>query len=381
VHKSSQSMIIFVLVYCMASVVFDAKATACSAFAPNETSFVAANYDWKGDQGVAYFNQRSVSKTAWINPKESSVVPPLEWISKHASFTISQWGRDFPTQGLNQAGLSGFAHNAPANYIRTPGKVSLTELQWLAYQLDRYASVQEVMENLYEIEISHFSGQLQFLFCDSSKECAVVKWTSVGPIAIAMPHYSVRALTNSEIELSLDFYTQLSSQGALSEIKDLPIGYEAINRFARAAWFSEANFRTLPVTSNIAFDQLDDLSPPLSPSGLKSVWQSITDYVNGSIQLRWKSSLTTKSSVILDFATIATSNISFECNKTPFHSSFVFGTGVTSPRWSQDKRSQIAKVLKSASPPLSEYQRRGAQESILNSSKGYSCAKVTVHGL
>lgn len=380
-RKPLQSMIIFTLSFVSSFVVFNARASACSAFAPNETSFVAANYDWKGDQGIAYFNQRSVSKTAWSNPKESSVVPPLEWISKHASFTVSQWGRDFPTQGLNQAGLSGFAHNGPASYTRTPGKVSLTELQWLAYQLDRYASVQEVMENLNEIEISHFSGQLQFLFCDSSKECAVVKWTSLGPRAIAMPHYSVRALTNSEIEGSLDFYTQLSSQGALAEIDDLPNGYEPINRFARAAWFSETSFRTLPLTPNVAFDQLDDLSPPLNPSGLKSIWQSITDYVNGSIQLRWKASLTTKGSVTLDFATVATSNISFECNGTPFHSSFVFGTGVTSPRWSQDKRSQIAKVLKNASPALSEYQRRGAQESILNSSKGYSCAKVTVHEL
>src|SRR5689334_21028972 len=57
-----------------------------------------ANYDWDVRNGRVMVNKRLVSR-------ESLTQRPAHWTSRYASITFNQYGRDFPTGGMNEAGL------------------------------------------------------------------------------------------------------------------------------------------------------------------------------------------------------------------------------------------------------------------------------------
>jgi choloylglycine hydrolase len=57
-----------------------------------------ANYDWDVRTGRIMVNKRSVSR-------ESLTQRPAHWVSRYASITFNQYGRDLPTGGMNEAGL------------------------------------------------------------------------------------------------------------------------------------------------------------------------------------------------------------------------------------------------------------------------------------
>ena len=75
-------------------------AHACTTFCMDVSGRVVfgANYDWDTGVGLAMVNKRSVAKMALTGR-------PARWTSRFASITFNQYGRDFPTGGMNEAGL------------------------------------------------------------------------------------------------------------------------------------------------------------------------------------------------------------------------------------------------------------------------------------
>src|SRR5215217_5618725 len=55
------------------------------------------NYDFEIGQGFVMTNRRGVLKT--------SAAGTLHWMSRYGSATFNQWGREFPMDGMNEAGL------------------------------------------------------------------------------------------------------------------------------------------------------------------------------------------------------------------------------------------------------------------------------------
>src|SRR5437763_15834564 len=76
-------------------------ASGCTTFCmASDGRFVfGANYDWDTGVGLIMVNKRNVAK-------DSGTGRPAQWVSRFASITFNQYGRDYPTGGMNEAGLA-----------------------------------------------------------------------------------------------------------------------------------------------------------------------------------------------------------------------------------------------------------------------------------
>jgi len=59
------------------------------------------NYDWVSGNGMVCTNQRELVKTSFQNPDGNTIT----WTSKYGSITFNQFGKEFPTGGMNEMGL------------------------------------------------------------------------------------------------------------------------------------------------------------------------------------------------------------------------------------------------------------------------------------
>src|SRR5690349_900031 len=87
-----------VLLLLLACVAIDAH--PCTTFCMNVEGRVVfgQNYDWETRNGRIMINKRSVAR-------QSLTQRPAFWVSQYASITFNQYGRDFPSGGMNEAGL------------------------------------------------------------------------------------------------------------------------------------------------------------------------------------------------------------------------------------------------------------------------------------
>ena len=79
-------------------------ASACTTFMLERGGerVVGKSYDWHMGQGLVMVNKRGVAKQSLpAKPGDQ----PAQWLSRHASVTFNQYGREFPAGGMNDAGL------------------------------------------------------------------------------------------------------------------------------------------------------------------------------------------------------------------------------------------------------------------------------------
>jgi hypothetical protein len=261
------------LVIAMSSLTGDIQAFACSAYAPVNTAIMAANYDWTVSGGLIFANDRGWEKEAFLADDSNGQVP-AKWRTRYASLTLSQWGREFPMQGLNEFGLSGVVLNAPANYPSSPSdsRQFITEMQWLQYQLDNYRSVVEVEANIHRFSIQKINAALHLFFCDATKDCGLVEFQHGQAV---MHRIDVRAITNSSYEASQNAWNRYNQNGPL------PLGYDSLNRVVRATWYA----RHSPVSEIDLFHNLKDLGT----SGWTN-WHSVFDLSTKTVMIKpWQS--------------------------------------------------------------------------------------------
>jgi choloylglycine hydrolase len=151
-------------------------ALPCTTFLLTEEGkpFVGKSYDYKIGHGQAIHNKRGVAKRAL--PLEPGV-QLAEWVSKYASLTFNQYGREMPNGGINEAGL--VVEIMWLTSTRTPAadkRPALNELQWIQYQLDRFATVAEVAANAPGLRVARVYGKVHYLVCDRTGACAAVEY-------------------------------------------------------------------------------------------------------------------------------------------------------------------------------------------------------------
>src|SRR4051812_14937912 len=90
----------FVCELALATLLMVPPASACTTFCMTAGGrpVFGANYDWDTGVGLIMVNKRSVQKTSLTGR-------PVHWTSRMASITLNQYGRDFPTGGMNELGL------------------------------------------------------------------------------------------------------------------------------------------------------------------------------------------------------------------------------------------------------------------------------------
>ena len=155
-------------------VVVDTPASACSTFCiPNNGKPVfGRNYDWMVEDGYVIINQRNRVKTG-----DSDDNPPT-WVSKYGSVTFNQYGRELPCGGMNEAGL--VVENMwlrESAYPPPDDRPAVSVLQWLQYQLDTCATVDEVLATDTRLRVETNESPQHYLIAD--------RWITHLPLAAA----------------------------------------------------------------------------------------------------------------------------------------------------------------------------------------------------
>src|SRR5215213_2632705 len=128
-------------------------ATACSTFFINHNGQMVfgRNYDWVAGTGMVCTNHRGLAKTSFAVSDGSSI----SWTSKYGSLTFNQYGKEFPTGGMNEKGLVvELMWLDETSYPKADSRPAISVLQWIQYQLDNCAYVNEVLATDKALRIS-----------------------------------------------------------------------------------------------------------------------------------------------------------------------------------------------------------------------------------
>ena len=209
---------------------------ACTTFQLNHKGqvYVGKNYDWMVEDGLIIVNKRGVTKTAMESTVDNTGLgTPATWTSKYGSITFAQYGRELGPGGMNEAGLvvesmGLFRNTTNRKYPDPDDRVSILVQQWRQYQLDNFASVNEVIESDTFLRIRPKKGvHSHFIISDKQGNCATIEYLDGEMVSHTKDSLPYRALTNNTYDVSLDFLKQ-------DQIPE-PDRYRSIERFIRAS--------------------------------------------------------------------------------------------------------------------------------------------------
>ena len=157
-------------------IVLTGHAFACSTFllSKNGRHVFGRNYDWITGNGMIMVNARNVFKTSFMPGDGKSI----SWASAYGSITFNQFGKEFPHGGMNEKGL--VIELMWLNETRYPdadSRAPLNELQWIQYQLDNCATIDEVIASDKQVRINRAgAAPLHYLIADASGKAATIEF-------------------------------------------------------------------------------------------------------------------------------------------------------------------------------------------------------------
>ncbi len=151
------------------------------------------NYDWHLDTGLVVVNKRGVAKKAFSFEK------PIAWESRYGSVTFNQYGREFPNDGLNEAGLAmAVMWLDTTKYPSSDERHTITSAQWVQYQLDTAKTVDDVIASDAKLRITHLAGaQVHFLVADATGAAAVIEFLDGKMVVHTGNNLQAKALANN----------------------------------------------------------------------------------------------------------------------------------------------------------------------------------------
>lgn len=252
------------------------KLFSCTTFCINtgDELVFGRNYDFNIGYGLIIANKRDVLKSAFVVSGS-----PLKWSSKYGSVTFNQFGREFPTGGINEKGLVvelmwlSDAKYSPKDDRPATGGV----LQWIQYQLDNCETIQEVIDTDTEIRIPTTSVPLHFLITDKYGSSATIEFLD-GKLVVHqgenLPH---RVLTNDTYQKSVDFFMNYNNSNDQTADK-----YNSLDRFAKACSLIESYNKEKDKNAvEYGFRILDDVK-----QGDQTKWSIVYDIKNMKIYFK-----------------------------------------------------------------------------------------------
>lgn len=205
-----------------------APSRACTTFCFEEALVFGKNYDWNVDDGLVIVNQRGVAKRAFVESR------PLEWTSRYGSVTFNQYGREFPSGGINEKGLViELMWLDDTEYPAPDARGALPTLQWIQYQLDNAATVDDVIASDRTTRIQGASAKIHFLVADAAGSTAAVEYLDGKMVTHRGKSMPYRALTNDTYERSAAYARSFNRVTR-------EISTSSLDRFAVAAHAAEA---------------------------------------------------------------------------------------------------------------------------------------------
>jgi penicillin V acylase-like amidase (Ntn superfamily) len=188
-----------------------------------EKAVVAYNYDFHPPEGLVLVNKRGTKKMSVLRTQGAT------WAATYGSVTFNQFGRDNPMTGINEKGLMvSQMWLDETKYPPADSRPAIGILEWIQYNLDRHASVAEVLADAEGVRpMSRVT--IHYLVADAAGDSAAIEFLD-GKLVVhrgaAMP---VRALANSTYADSVAAFERARSKG------EVPTSVSSLDRFVRAA--------------------------------------------------------------------------------------------------------------------------------------------------
>ncbi|MFB3905702.1 MAG: linear amide C-N hydrolase [Acidobacteriota bacterium] len=205
-------------------------ALPCSTFVlrSGDRIVFGRNYDYSVGYGIVFQNQRHLRKTAFSTPAAL-----LSWVSRYASLTCNQFGKEQPTDGMNEAGLVVALMMLNGTTYPVPdARPAVGCLAWIQYQLDNCGRVEEVIQTDTRLRIAPGSYPLHFLVCDALGDVAVIEFLDGRMVVYRGDTLPVLALTNNTYEQSIHYLRRHVGFGGQLPI---PQSHGSLDRFVRLA--------------------------------------------------------------------------------------------------------------------------------------------------
>jgi penicillin V acylase-like amidase (Ntn superfamily) len=188
-----------------------------------QQAVVAYNYDFYPPEGLILVNKRETRKVSSLRTQGAG------WAATYGSVTFNQFGRDNPMTGINEKGLMvSQMWLDETKYPPADTRPAIGILEWIQYNLDRHASVAEVLANAETVRPTS-RVTIHYLVADATGEAAALEFID-GKLVVhrgaAMP---VRALANSTYVDSVAAFEKAKNKG------EMPTSASSLDRFVRAA--------------------------------------------------------------------------------------------------------------------------------------------------
>ena len=176
---------------------------ACSAFYfYGENKIFAKNFDWGFGQGYLIKNIRGQQKYAY-GFRGNNVAG---WTSKFGSITFNQNGKEFPYGGINEKGLVVEQLWLGNTEYQENNNKTISELEWIQYQLDNYENVDEVIKNINSLTIKPIA-RIHYFLADRNGVTAVIDFVN-GEVKIDRQQSKFQVITNESSEDSKKYFEQ-----------------------------------------------------------------------------------------------------------------------------------------------------------------------------
>jgi choloylglycine hydrolase len=177
-------------------------ANACTTFFINHNGQMVfgRNYDWMADAGMVCTNQRGLAKTSIKNNDGAAI----SWISQYGSITFNQYGKEFPTGGMNEKGLVvELMWLEGTVYPSRDERPAIGVLQWIQYQLDNCTTIEEVIATDKKLRIISKGTPLHYLIADAKGNAATIEFLNGKMVVHKDKELPFAVLTNNTYQQSI----------------------------------------------------------------------------------------------------------------------------------------------------------------------------------
>jgi len=281
------------------------------------------NYDWMTGTGMIHTNLRGLQKSA-LSIEEGNM---LGWTSIYGSMTFNQYGKEFPNGGMNEKGLVvELMWLDESEYAVKDQRPSISVLQWIQYQLDNAATVDEVIASDKKIRIFSTGTPQHYLVADASGAAATIEFLD-GKMVVhrneSLP-YAVLANTN--------YATSIAS------LKTNKTTDNSLQRFSKACkMMKELETKNVSVPLvDYAFSMLEEVA-----IGDYTKWSIVYDINNRSVYFKTSGSRKLRNFNLNAFA--------YECgNKAKMYNLSLKETGAINTFFQNFSDQENSKLLKQA---------------------------------
>ena len=250
------------------------------------------NYDWITDAGMVCTNLKGLSKTSMKTENGETI----SWVSQYGSITFNQYGKEFPTGGMNEKGLVvELMWLDETKYPANDERPAIGVLQWIQYQLDNCTTIDEIIATDKKLRISATgTTPLHYLVADANGNVATVEFLSGKMVVHKDSNLPFTVLTNNTYDESVKSYKNSSASGNNS-----------LERFGQACNMVQQlkTDNNTKAVADYAFDILGEVS-----QGNYTKWSIVYDITNKTIQF--------KTNRFKQVKTVSFSSFDFSCSST-----------------------------------------------------------------